>query len=293
MKKTLKKLLKKIYLRTFSSYVYDREKKLLREEVVGQAISVNYRHDVEAKFLRNLSDFSYLLDIGANTGFYSSILEDIVGSENLYLFEPIPLLSEYLENHFPNATVFNLALSDEKTKQILKIPCIDGRLYDTRATLSDTHVEVGQTSFEEIEVDLIPLDELENKFKLSLGGLIKIDVEGYELEVLRGAEKIIKKYKPLILIEIEQRHHDYSISTIFEKFNEFEYKGYYMNPLDFSLLTIEEFVLERDQNSEYFLKGDFIKYLNNFFFVHKSFSGEFFTNANAFLEFEKNFKELS
>jgi hypothetical protein len=62
-----------------------------------------------------------------------------------------------------------------------------------------------------LEVDVIPLDHL----RLEDVGLIKIDVEGAELGVLEGAGETISRCRPLMMIEIEQRHHSRPIESVF------------------------------------------------------------------------------
>ena len=58
------------------------------------------------------------------------------------------------------------------------------------------------------EVEVITLDEFveENNFEV---GLIKLDVEGYELEVLTGAKETVKKFKPVMAISIYHRGQDF------------------------------------------------------------------------------------
>lgn len=50
-------------------------------------------------------------------------------------------------------------------------------------------------------MDIISIDEYVEKNNLSVG-LIKMDIEGYELKALEGAKKTIKKFKPILLIGI-------------------------------------------------------------------------------------------
>ena len=221
----IKHSLKQIYNVLFGSLVTRKEKAALREKVMALPITSSYPFDVEAKLLRSIGiEPSVMLDIGANTGFYSAILEDIVGSANLHLFEPLPHLHQYLKQHFKKARVFDFALSDKEGSQSIRIPFIDGKRFDTRATLN-RHVEPNQTGFDEIEVRFFPLDTVAKKAQFGPIGFIKIDVEGHELEVLNGGAETINRFKPLILIEIESRHHKFPIERIFSRIKGMGYKG--------------------------------------------------------------------
>jgi FkbM family methyltransferase len=227
-----------------------------------------------------------MLDIGANTGVYSAILEDVFGSENLYLFEPLPHLQRYLKRRFPRAHVFDFGLSDKREKQTIRVPYINGKRFDTRATCND-HTESNQTGCDEFEVQFLPLDEVARSVPFDSVGFVKIDVEGHELEVLDGAVETLTRFKPLVLIEIEARHHAFPITKTFSRLEAMGYKGYYVNPATFELLSVSRFDSDRDQDPERFKSRDFAKYLNNFFFVSEASEKGFAAKAAAFLESEK------
>ena len=53
---------------------------------------------------------------------------------------------------------------------------------------------------------IIKIIKGDTAFKYNQIDFIKIDVEGFELNVVKGLKNSIKKYKPLLLIEIEKRH---------------------------------------------------------------------------------------
>ena len=57
-------------------------------------------------------------------------------------------------------------------------------------------------------------------------GFIKIDAEGSELNVLNGAKKLIKKYKPTLLIEIEERYISEPIEKSLKRILDFGYNGF-------------------------------------------------------------------
>jgi len=268
----------------------EREKAALRHKVLTLPITHEYPFDPEAKLLRCVGIKPSMLDIGANTGIYSAILEDLVGSENLYLFEPIPYLHQYLKRRFKKAHIFDCALSDSEGKKVIQVPYIDGKRYDTRSTFN-IHIEPNQTGFDEIEVQLMPLDRIAEKIPFDSIGFIKIDVEGHELQVLNGAIETVTRFKPLMLVEIESRHHQFPITRIFSWFEEIGYKGYYLKPETFELLETVQFDADRDQNLEYLKLGNIIHYLNNFFFIHEASEKDFVVQVVAFLESEKRFVE--
>jgi len=172
-------------------------------------------------------------DIGANTGYYG-ILAAFLDKQKIktYSFEP---LIEYVNcinesallNHLDNIKVFNFALGNEnKSKQI--------QLAGSGSSLDTNFLDNPNLQTREIQVR--KLDDLILENNLSLPDFIKIDVEGYEYEVLQGCLETIKKSQPILFIEIA-----YSLKSLRRKFVniKFEdtfnlltslgYKPYYLN----------------------------------------------------------------
>ena len=80
------------------------------------------------------------------------------------------------------------------------------------------------------EVEVISLDEWIKDNPLENVDFIKVDVEGYELEVLKGSENTIKSFKPVIFIEIAKNFHleILSIKIIRSTLNWFKKNGYFV-----------------------------------------------------------------
>lgn len=284
MKEKFKKILWPVYNNFIIPFKIKKGKQQLRKQLTETLVNKDYPFDFEAKFLfySNLN-LSPMFDIGANIGFYSSILEDKVGSENLYLFEPVPELNKYLKTQFRNSMVFDFALSDKTGKDIIQIPYINGELFTTRASLNK-HKEIDQTGSKEIKIQKITLDDFFKQYNLNSINFIKIDVEGHEDKVITGGLTTISRFKPLLLIEIEQRHHEFEISRIFSILEEIGYCGYFFKPITSELLPISKFKPKIDQNLDRLVSRDFQNYFNNFFFVNKKDEKIFLKEATTFLE---------
>jgi hypothetical protein len=97
-------------------------------------------------------------------------------------------------------------------------------------------------------------------------GFIKIDVEGHELEVLQGAEQTIRRNTPTLMVEIEERHRKGSVAEVSNFLVSLEYVMYYWGG--------ESFFKANDANIQELQNADHVgkrgKYINNFFFLHKS-----------------------
>lgn len=162
-----------------------------------------------------------LFDIGACYGSYSfiTLLNPKVHVE---AFEPYPTMIEYMKdiirlNNIPNIHLNEFGLSDEERKCDMKF----GSSFD-RAELN---LNVGTTNIKTNksgEFIFKTLDSL-NYEKVDL---IKIDVEGHEMEVFKGAEQTLKRCKPMY-IQVEIHNHkkdrDERIKLIMEEYLENDY----------------------------------------------------------------------
>lgn len=164
-----------------------------------------------------------VLDIGANIGFFSVVLSHIVGEEGrVYSFEPVPANLELLNTNInrlynKNVTVFNKALG--KTSGYISMQSERGNMGNSFV------VDESQGT-----VELITLDSLN-----LTPSFIKMDVQGFEYDVLLGGLETLKKYRPVMIIELEDSNG--SIPTSFK--NSKENSMELLNELGYTLLKIE------------------------------------------------------
>lgn len=213
-----------------------------------------------------LNKNSIFFDIGTNKGEYAYYAEKLINPKNIYLFEPEKKLNKQLNAIFNNCQVNNLALSDSKGTHQFKIPVINGVVDNCLSSLEIDNKEDNETEAIIYEVKTDTLDNF-TKEKNSIPDLIKIDVEGHELSVLKGAENFISKHYPTLIIEIEQRHHkNINIESVFESFKQKGYHCYYYSKKQSQLFSYEN-KTHLTNTKDYFGK---INYINNYIFIHES-----------------------
>jgi len=134
-----------------------------------------------------------ILDIGANIGNHSLFFAKYLNYEHIYAFEPmrknIELFQQNLEKYKDKCTFFETALGSKEDT----LP-----LFNTSEHNSGGYSLVQQPA--SFQVDSIPVKTLDS-FHLEHISLIKIDVENFEADVLKGGKETIMKSKPLILLE--------------------------------------------------------------------------------------------
>ena len=177
-------------------------------EDVRQAVSIAINHGdyetTERQILEVVAEGAeVILDVGANCGWYAIHLQARMAPNGIiYAFEPVPKTHEELKaniklnNLQDKIKEQNIALSDQSGTAVMYLPSFSG---SPAASLRNLHEEEENI---EVECKLEQLDEFCHTRGMARIDLIKCDVEGAELLVLRGGKESIKKYRPVLFIEI-------------------------------------------------------------------------------------------
>ena len=195
-----------------------------------------------------VGDGATAVDVGASWGLFSYHLARMVGgSGTVFSYEPHPVnkpVLEKLAKARPNVRFRPVAVSDLTGGADLRVPVFGSRHVTAQSSIAHGFDGQRGVRVEKVTVPTVRLDE-------EVGGrrvdLIKIDVEGHEMSVLRGASVILRKYLPPMLIEIEQRHLDCPIDDVFAELDDIGYVLYFIDGP--ALRPISEFDLEKHQLS--------------------------------------------
>ncbi|NEO98667.1 MAG: FkbM family methyltransferase [Symploca sp. SIO2E9] len=195
------------------------------------------------------------IDIGANLGAYTYALSQLC--EVVEAFEPQPGCAETLlaYSQYSNSqiNVHNVALSESRGLLTLHVPIIEGKSIS------------GLASFNQLDGDQkclkVPVVKLDD-YDFNNISFIKIDVEGHESEVIKGGRNTILREKPVLLVEIEQRHlGSKPMEALFEEITELGYEGKFLHKG--KIIPLSEFSYEKYQKP--FLAGVYHKlFVNNF-----------------------------
>ena len=171
----------------------------------------------ELMFLRkHLKIGELLIDIGANVGHISLLLADKVGPENVWAFEPTPISYKRLSenwrlNGLSTENLYQLAVGDKNSSVFIK---------NTSDPLTTNSIMDKKSNENFVEVEQVAIDNYLEILTNNKIGLIKIDVEGFELNVFKGAINLINDCRPnFIMFESLDSNVNSEILSILTNYN--------------------------------------------------------------------------
>lgn len=216
--------------------------------------------DAELKLLPMLCSRTLVgIDVGGYWGMYAYFIA--LFSKRLIVVEPNPSARVLLRQNFGSKlNIIPAALSDQNgEKAFLRVPILGGSQEIALGTLApENHIE-DNAKIERIEVTLRTLDSIDP----GNVGFVKIDVEGHEEAVLRGASRMIATSQPNFLIEVEERHNPGGVQNVHAFMSGYGYRTYFW--FEGRLHPFSGFVPEIHQDLHRLPLGS---YMNNFVYAN-------------------------
>lgn len=198
---------------------------IIRSEIINNKIFDEKVYEAARKYIK---EDSIVLDVGANFGQLSLLFSKCKRNVEVYSFEASKYIYEILEKNIfinnANIKSFNNLVGNE-TKEDQLIKKIDISKYYTYGSNMIEKIESNINSISHVEkINSIRIDDIFFDKKISL---IKIDVQGYDLEVLKGAKKTILRHQVPVIFEYEsdfENNFNYTFSSFEKYIDEIDYK---------------------------------------------------------------------
>jgi FkbM family methyltransferase len=208
------------------------------------------------------------IDVGANTGTSTLGFRKLGFNNKIYLFEPnYFLFAKYLKNlkkKYKDITIFNLALGSLNKNFFFYIPYIGKTMIHYFSGFNKNYVKKScfntfpdkKIFLKKKRLKIKKFDDLKIKDNVVF---IKIDTEGYDLEVIKGMKKTIKKNHPVFLIEYNPELQKKIVKLLKN------YLQYYYNIQNNSLVKIKNL---NKKNFDRFGQDNSLS-VRNIFFIHR------------------------
>jgi FkbM family methyltransferase len=175
-------------------------KRLIHPDLVSFGLMANLSLLARHGLFREIDG---IIDVGANVGQYAYMVHSILPNVPVYSFEPDPECFCNLERTFAKFIIpgkcFQLALSDHVGLSTFNV--YENRANNSILARNDFQAAGGRT----VSVSCSTLDQLELEFAVFRKPMLKLDVQGFELTVLRGSKNLLKRCK-YVQLEVSFRH---------------------------------------------------------------------------------------
>jgi FkbM family methyltransferase len=218
----------------------------LKSVFKGQLISFS-SYEILNNIKKQCKELNTIIDVGANKGQFQKSANYFYPNAKIYSFEPIhELYNKLVKNNYTRITNFNMALGNEVGIQ-------EFNKNEYRHSSSFYEIEIDNNNFPsskttKINVEINTLDNIAPKLDLIGTVLLKLDVQGFEMEALRGGKNTLKNHIDYIIIEISFKKL-YNNQPTYTELNKF------LNEQNFELVTLLDFNLGKDKS---YIEADFL-----------------------------------
>jgi FkbM family methyltransferase len=151
----------------------------------------------EHRLVLQLLNFDFIIDVGANRGQFALIARKVFPHAKIISFEPLEEPAQIFKRVFgsdPNVTLYTCAIGREKTTATIHVTKDDDSSSLLPVTPLQSGMFPGAVEKETRQVTVLPLSQALGDTVIPDASLLKIDVQGFELEVLQGCEDILRKF---------------------------------------------------------------------------------------------------
>jgi len=168
---------------------------------VARKLTTDHIGSLELLELLRSRSPSVIYDVGANVGTWTLLAKALYPASQVHAFEPLPMHTEKFRSTtqaLANVHLHEIGLGSQQGPAVLKVTDFS----DASSLLPLTETGKKQWHLEQMAEVLIPIERLDDYIRvnqLPLPNLIKLDVQGFELEVLRGAERTLASTQAVLL----------------------------------------------------------------------------------------------
>ncbi len=196
-------------------------------EVIQRRMFLGIYEPIETEWFKECVEAGdIIIDVGANFGHYTTLGATLVGAKGkVFAFEPSPIASKVIEDAIKESSIQNVMLTKSAVGKNIGIVNL---FLPTTQHLHSPSIMKSDPSFITLQIPVIALDTFEPLISVPLIKLIKIDVEGYEPNVLDGMNNMLREKRILnIFCEFNSwwlERNETTTRQLLERFLDYGYK---------------------------------------------------------------------
>lgn len=216
--------------------------------------------EIKNYFFIKKSKIKNILDIGSNHFQICNIIHSLKVELKLFCFDPIQINNKF-NKKLKNLKFYNYALGDKNNKKLFYTPYYKSFRLDSLASFTKKNIEnyinknlpfyKKKIYYSVKKIKVKKLDSHKIKFQF-----IKIDTEGFEYQIIKGALKLIKKNNPIILLEINK-----NLNKIYKILHKIGYAKFTYDSKHNKFIKQKK--IDRKLNDIFFLNNKSFCYLNH------------------------------
>lgn len=231
-------MIKRLYIILKSTWIFS----LLNGKVLSFA-----SYEILSNFKKEVSEVDTIIDIGANNGQFLKASNYFFPKASIYSFEPIPDLFQKLDKlQSKNIKIFNIAVGSSTGNFDFHLNAYSH--VSSFLNISKENETYPKDSIRTIQVKQDTLDNVSKSLDIKGITLLKLDVQGFEMEVLKGGINTIKTHVNYIIVEA-------NFVNLYENQPTFTELNRYLNELGFELKTMLDFNFGKNKS---YIEADFL-----------------------------------
>lgn len=183
---------------SFMNKSYKLVKILLKGNMLWlKALKLGVAAGIEHLPVLNLLDCKTVVDVGSNRGQFALVAKFCFPKAKIISFEPLLKPSELFSKIFfsdKNVTLYNAAIGSENTSHKMYVSAHDDSSSLLPISSLQRRIFPGTEEVDIVTVQVAPMDFFLNKNDIVAPAILKLDVQGYELEVLEGCSVVLNEF---------------------------------------------------------------------------------------------------
>ena len=213
---------------------------------LSKVMRFQHHGDLKTIFTTFIPEDAIIFDVGGHAGQFTKLFAKMASKGKVFTFEPASYTRQILQSmaglkRLNNVFIIPFGLGDKASEQTLNVPIKKSGSVGYGLSFIGTPNSDRHALYKD-QILITTIDKIVNCFEIQRIDFIKVDIEGFEYQLLQGAKDAIEKFKPTLFLEVCDSalcRNGKSSKDIFEFLIPFGYKAYTVDSTINALIPLE------------------------------------------------------